>query len=104
MRRGPRPSIGSVGIEALEAELAALKARQAELRQQLGRAKSIGTGVSALEAKLTKQLESAKWTAEQIRKLQPSWEEWAFYRSVEPVQPKPRGRRPRSAGSDESED
>jgi len=49
--------------------------------------------VNKLQEKLERQLASAKWTVSQIREIQPDWDEWGFYRSVEAKPPTPRGRR-----------
>lgn len=95
-RRKASPDLGS-----LEDELAALKQRQAELRQQIRRLRSGATGIRKLEDKLAKQLASAKWTVGQIREVQPDWDELGFYQSVQARQPAPRGRRPRAAASAE---
>lgn len=94
MARGPRRRTDA---GALEAELEKLKARQTELRQQLRKLRISAGGVRKLEDKLRKQLAGARWTAEQIKGVQPGWNELEFYQSVPPKQPTPRGRRPRSA-------
>jgi hypothetical protein len=95
MPRGRRKAVQDVG--SLEQELTALKQRQSELRSQIRRLKSGATGVRKLEDKLAKQLSTAKWTANQIKEIQPGWDEVGFYQSVSAKQPTPRGRRPRAA-------
>jgi len=97
MPRGRRKAVPDVGT--LEQELNALKQRQSEVRAQLRRLKSGATGVRKLEEKLAKQLSTAKWTAGQIKEIQPSWDEVGFYQSVKAKQPTPRGRRPRAAAA-----
>lgn len=97
MPRGRRKA--SVDLGTLEDELAALKQRQLELRQQIRRLKTGATGVKKLEEKLAKQLATARWTADQIKQQQPDWDEIGFYQSVQPKQPTPRGRRPRAAAA-----
>jgi hypothetical protein len=80
-------------VDALQRELEALKQRQAVLRQELRQLRA-GTGsIRILEEKLEKQLAAAKWTAQEIQQVQPGWDELAFYRGIEAVAPKPRGRR-----------
>ena len=83
-------------VNALEQELEALKRRQAELRAQIRLHRSGSTGIRKLEDKLVKQLSTAKWTVDQIKQLNPGWDELGFYRSVSARQPAPRGRRRRS--------
>lgn len=95
MPRGQRRV--SQDAAAIEAELNALKARQAELRASLRTFKSGDTGVRKLEEKLARQLSGARWLANEIQALRPTWDEIGFYRSVEPKKPTPRGRRPKSA-------
>ena len=95
MPRGQRRV--SQDAAAIEAELNAIKARQAELRAALRQFKSGGTGVRKLEEKLARQLSGARWLANEIRTVRPTWDEIGFYRSVEPKKPTPRGRRPRTA-------
>jgi hypothetical protein len=95
MPRGRRRA--TPDIATLERELEELKARQARLRQRMRELRGGRSGIRTLEAKLEKQLATAKWTAQQIRELQPDWDEKGFYQSVQAVQPKPRGRRPRQA-------
>lgn len=99
MPRGRRRSVTAADAEALERELADLKARQVELRKQLRLARGGGVEVRKLEEKLEKQLATARWTAQQIRELQPEWDELGFYESVQARQPAPRGRRPRQASA-----
>ena len=84
-------------VEALEQQLNSLKERQAELRAQLKRLRNSSSEVRKLETKLESQLGSAKWTIDQIKELNPNWDERAFYDQVEPKKPTPRGRRPRAA-------
>jgi chromosome segregation ATPase len=95
MPRGRRRS--STDVNALEAELQQLKQRQSELRTQIRRLRSSGSEIRKLEEKLDKQLAVAKWTANEIKEVQPDWNEITFYESVQPRKPTPRGRRPRSA-------
>lgn len=95
MPRGRRPK--SQDAAAIEAELNAMKARQAELRSQLRKFRSGDTEVRKLEEKLEKQLSGARWLAAEIKRIRPSWDEIEFYRAVEAKKPTPRGRRPRSA-------
>jgi predicted nucleic acid-binding Zn-ribbon protein len=98
MPRGRRRTTTTTpDVSALEQELQALKQRQVELRAQIRRQKQGAGGIRKLQEKLEKQLAGAKWTAEQIKQLQADWDEIGFYRSVEPRQPTPRGRRPRSS-------
>jgi len=94
MPRGRRRA--PVDANALEAELAQLQERQKELRQQIRQMRSGQNGISKLEEKLGNQLGSAKWIVQQIKALQPEWDELGFYQSVQAQQPKPRGRRPRA--------
>ncbi len=82
-------------VNALEQELEELKRRQAELRARIRQQKKGAGGVPKLEDKLVRQFASAKWTVQQIRELQPDWDEWGFYRSVQAKEPTPRGRRRR---------
>jgi hypothetical protein len=96
MPRGRRRS--TPDVNSLESELTRLRQRQAELRQQIRRARNSEGEVRKLEEKLTKQLSGAKWTADQIKQLQPNWDDLDFYRSVPARQPTPRGRRRRSTG------
>jgi len=99
MRRGRRPRVEAPpAADALEQELQQLLARQKELRQQLRRMKSGAGGVRKLEEKLEKQLGTAKWTVQQIKEIDPNWEEWGFYQRVAARQPAPRGRRRAAAG------
>ena len=91
-RRKASPDLGS-----LENELASLKQRQSELRQQIRRLRTGATGIKKLEEKLAKQLSTAKWTVGQIKQVAPDWDEIGFYQSVAAKQPTPRGRRPRAA-------
>lgn len=97
----PRPRRGltapSLNVQSMEEELEELKARHAELRQRLRRMRAGSTEVRKLEEKLEKQLATAKWTAREIREINPDWDETGFYQSVEPRKPTPRGRRPRVA-------
>ena len=74
-------------VQQLEAEIQRLQERQRELRQQLRRMRHSGTEIHKLEEKLTTQLATAKWTVRQIKELNPDWDEWAFYRSVEAREP-----------------
>jgi hypothetical protein len=87
-------------VTDLEQELTQLKERQAELRAQIRRLRNSAGEIGKLEEKLGNQLASAKWTISQIRQVQPEWDEMGFYESVQPKKPTPRGRRPRSAGTD----
>ena len=80
-------------VTALEDELNALKQRQAELRQRIRRLRNSQGEIRKLEEKLAKQLGPAKWTVNQIKQLQPDWDEIGFYHTAEPRQPAPRGRR-----------
>ena len=98
MPRGRRRAVPDVA--ALGQELALLEQRQAALRQQLRRMRTGQNEIGKLEEKLQKQLAGAKWTANQIKGIRPDWDEHAFYDSVEAIQPKPRGRRPRSASAE----
>lgn len=93
MRRGLRRPQPAADLTALERELEELKRRQAELRSRIRQQKRGAGGIQKLQDKLAKQLASAKWTVGQIRELQPDWDEWGFYRSVEAKPPTPRGRR-----------
>lgn len=97
MPRGRRRA--SVDVSTLEEELQELKQRQSELRQQIRKMRNSDSEVRKLEEKLSKQLAGAKWTAEQIRQLNPGWDEFGFYQSVPAKKPAPRGRRPRAATS-----
>ena len=99
MPRGRRRAVQDLG--SLEQELNALKQRQSEVRSQIRRLRTGATGIRKLEEKLEKQLASAKWTADQIKQIQPEWDEVGFYQSVTAKQPTPRGRRPRSASTAE---
>jgi len=93
MPRGRRRA--SIDVGSLEKEMQALKQRQVELRQQIRRLRNSDGEVRKLQDKLGKQLAGAKWTAEQIRQLNPGWDEVGFYQSVPAKKPAPRGRRPR---------
>jgi chromosome segregation ATPase len=100
MPRGRRratttPATGT-NVTALEEELNKLRQRQTELRQQIRRAKNSQSEIGKLEEKLSNQLATAKWTAEQIKGLRSDWNEIDFYQSVTPRQPAPRGRRRRT--------
>jgi DNA repair exonuclease SbcCD ATPase subunit len=92
----PRGRRRVVDVSTLEEELNALKQRQTELRQQLRRMRNSQGEVKKLEEKLGKQLATARWTAGQIRQVQPEWDEIGFYQSVSARQPTPRGRRRRT--------
>lgn len=89
----PRGRRSTLDLEALQQELATNKVRQAQLRQQLRQLRGGSSSVRKLEEKLAKQLATAKWTVLEIHELLPDWDEITFYRSVEAVQPKPRGPR-----------
>ena len=94
MPRGRRPRAAAPpAAEALEQELERLKQRQAEIRQQLRRMRTGAGGIRKLEEKLEKQFGNAKWTVQQIQAIQPEWDDWGFYRTVQARQPTPRGRR-----------
>lgn len=95
MPRGRRSATPS--LTSLEAELQALKQRQAELRAQMRQLRSGAGGLRKLEEKLAKQLATAKWTVQQIQSVQPDWDEVGFYQSIAAKQPSPRGRRPKAA-------
>src|SRR5689334_6356437 len=98
MPRGKRRV--STNVSELESELSGLKSREAELRAAIRRLKNHDGEVRKLEDKLTKQLSGARWVANQIREVRPDWDEIAFYNSVAPKQPTPRGRRPRNAAAE----
>ena len=98
MPRGRRRA--TPDVNSLESELAQLRQRQAELRQQIRRMRNSQGEVRKLEEKLSKQLSGAKWTVSQIRQLQPAWDEIGFYHSVKARQPTPRGRRRKSTGDE----
>jgi hypothetical protein len=100
-RRATPITPGPTDVNALEEELNSLKARQAELRQQIRRMRGSQSEIRKLEDKLSKQLAGARWTADQIKELRPDWDEMAFYRSVSPKQPTPRGRRRRITPEEE---
>jgi hypothetical protein len=91
MPRGRRRAV--TDVTALEDQLSALKQRQTELRQQIRRLRNSQGEVRKLEEKLAKQLGPAKWTVNQIKQLQPDWDEVGFYHMAEARQPAPRGRR-----------
>ena len=93
----PRGRRRTLDVTALEQELDELRKRQLALRQQLRRMRGSGREIGKLQEKLEKQLGIAKWTIEQIKELQPDWDDLGFYQSVKPRQPAPRGRRPRAA-------
>lgn len=97
MPRGRRKASADLGT--LEQELAALKQRQLELRQQIRRMKTGATGIRKLEEKLASQLAAAKWTVGQIKEIEPNWDDLGFYQSVQAKQPTPRGRRPKAAAA-----
>lgn len=92
----PRGRRRLTDVEALERELNELKQRQAELRQRLRSLRGSRGEVRKLEDRLAKQFATAKWIAEQIKRFRPEFDELEFYRSVEPRQPAPRGRRRRA--------
>lgn len=98
MPRGRRPA--TPNLTDLEAELEALKQRQAELRAQMRQLRTGAGGIRKLEEKLANQLATAKWTVQQIQGLQPDWDDLGFYQSVVAKQPTPRGRRPRAAAAE----
>ncbi|MFN3648713.1 MAG: hypothetical protein ACK47B_03950 [Armatimonadota bacterium] len=100
MPRGRRRQ--SPSVTSLEQEIESLKQRQLALRQQLRRMRNSDSEVRKLEDKLTKQLGTARWTAQQIKELNPGWDEEGFYASVEPKQPTPRGRRRRTTTAEEA--
>ena len=83
-------------VQALEAELNALKERQIELRSQIRKMKNSEGEIGKLESKLATQLASAKWTVGQIKQLREDWDDVGFYQSVPAKKPTPRGRRPRA--------
>lgn len=93
MPRGQR--IQSLKLDALEAEMASLKERQALLRREIRRLNGGGAEIQKLQEKLEKQLAGAKWIVQQIQELQPDWDDVGFYQTVLPVQPARRGRRPK---------
>lgn len=95
MPRGRRRA--TQDVNSLQEELNALKARQAELRQQIRRMKNGGTEVRKLQEKLSKQLANAKWTVGMIQQIDPNWDDVGFYGTVQAKKPTPRGRRPRAA-------
>ena len=72
--------------------MAALKQRQAAIRQQIRELRSGSGSISKVEEKLAKQLAAAKWTVQEIKQLQPGWDHIGFYGTVAAVAPKPRGR------------
>jgi len=88
-----------MNVSVLETELNDLKSRENEIRAAIRRLRNHDGEVRKLEEKLEKQLSGARWVADQIRELRPDWDELGFYASVEPKQPTPRGRRPRSAAT-----
>ena len=90
-------------VNRLEEELNEIKELQAALRQQIRRLRNSEGEVGKLEEKLTKQFASAKWTINQIRDIQPDWDERGFYQSVQARKPSPRGRRPRASADPASE-
>jgi len=91
MPRGRRRQ--SSDVTTLEQELAQLRDREAQLRQQIRRMRNSTSEIRKLEDKLGKQLASAKWTVGQIKEIQGDWDDVAFYHSVEGKAPTPRGRR-----------
>lgn len=91
MPRGRRRSVPD--LDALQRELEELKQRQAALREQLKQVRTGTAGTRKLEERLQSQLASAKWTVQQIKQIQPNWDDLEFYRNVTPAAPKPRGRR-----------
>jgi hypothetical protein len=99
MPRGRRRATPDVGT--LEQELEQLKRRQADLRQQIRRMRNSQSEVGKLEEKLARQLATAKWTVDQIKEMQPGWDEVGFYHSVQAKQPTPRGRRRRAGDQPE---
>jgi len=103
MPRGVRRTTQPLDVETLEAQLAQLQEQQVALRAQLRDLKKGGPALRKLEEKLAKQFAEAKWTVNEIRALQPEWDEVGFYRSVQAKQPTPRGRRPRAAGVEAGE-
>lgn len=103
MPRGRRRVLASPDVSSLEQELDALKRRQADLRQQIRRMRNSQGEISKLTERLASQLASAKWTVGQIRAVDPNWDEWGFYQSVQAKQPAPRGRRRRTAPEEEAE-
>lgn len=102
MPRGRRRS--TPDAQTLEQQLAELKQRQAELKRQLRLMQQGGSDVRKLEEKLVKQLSQPKWTVQQIKEVQPDWDDWGFYQAVRAKQPAPRGRRPRLAVTEQSRD
>ncbi len=98
MPRGRRPA--SRNVQTLEEELNALKAREQELKNLIRRMRNSSSEIRKLEAKLANQFAAAKWTINEIKELDASWDDQSFYNSVEPKKPTPRGRRPRSASAE----
>lgn len=90
-RRTPPPD-----VLTLEQELEQLRRRQMEVRQQIRRMRNSHGEVAKLQDKLQKQLAGAKWTVGLIRQVQPDWDEWGFYQSIQARPPTPRGRRRRA--------
>lgn len=81
----------------LEARIKDLREQQRNLRQQLRRIKNSSTEVKKLEEKLSRQLGYAKWTMQEIRELNPAWDEANFSKSVQPRKPARRGPRKQTA-------
>jgi len=93
MRRGRRRISD---VDSLENELKELKERQAQIRVLLRRHRNSAGEIRKLEERLSSQLAGAKWTASKIKELKGDWDELAFYSSVPPKAPAPRGRRRRT--------
>jgi hypothetical protein len=92
--RRPKPQAEDTrAIEPLERELEALRQRQAELRAQIRGMRDHEGVVRKLEQKLANQLASAKWTAAQIKHVQPNWDELGFYDKVPAEAPSSRPER-----------
>ena len=93
MPRGRRRQV--TDVDTLQQELDALKQRQAAIRQQIRQMRAGSSNIGKLEEKLGAQLAAAKWTVQEIKQIQPGWDDLGFYGTVAAVAPKPRGRRPR---------
>lgn len=91
----PRRHRTALDLSTLEQELATLKARQAELKQQLKRMRHSGTEVRTLEEKAQALFARGKYYTAQIRAMDPNWSEWAFFNAISPQAPVQRGGRRR---------
>jgi hypothetical protein len=95
-RHYPSAATPALSVDALEEELQRLKQQRSELRRLFRLLKNGRVKIGKLEEKLTRRFGSAKWTASQIKELQPDKDERSFHRSVAAHPPASRRRRQRA--------